>query len=209
MAEELWLRSKLSLSRPAHRSAAAQYNPMLQHDVISIATGTGYLQTKNTLGSTNGSMWTQESSRILSTARGNLDKTHVTFKKPNFPVPMVTSKGTNYVIAEFCMPEEDRVHRVCAALRSLLQAQTLRGGAHTTSRRFSSAAAERGGGSPSALSRRGESPLALLSWLSGRFPVAMLPLLTCGVWLWVWRYSSSMSLPSFHRFHFFSISDCT
>lgn len=34
----------------------------------------------------------------------------------------------------------------------------------------------------------------------------MLPLLAWGVWLWVWRYSSSMSLPSFHLFHFFSIS---
>lgn len=36
-----------------------------------------------------------------------------------------------------------------------------------------------------------------------------LPLLVFGVLLYVWRYSSSMFLPSFQRFHFFRISDCT
>lgn len=41
------------------------------------------------------------------------------------------------------------------------------------------------------------------SWAIAR---AILPLLAWGVWLWVWRYSSSMSFPSFHLFHFFSIS---
>lgn len=81
----------------------------------------------------------------------------------------------------------------------------------TTSLRFSLGAAEQDGWQ-CALLRRGESllaSLALLSWVSGRLPVAMVPLLMWGVWLWVWRYSSSMSFPSFHRFHFFSISDCT
>lgn len=41
------------------------------------------------------------------------------------------------------------------------------------------------------------------SWVIAR---AILPLLAWGVWLWVWRYSSSMSFPSFHLFHFFNIS---
>lgn len=76
----------------------------------------------------------------------------------------------------------------------------------TTSLRFSSVAAEQTG-PLLALLNRGQS--ALGSLVLGTLPVAILPLLTCGVWLCVWRYSSSMSLPSFHLFHFFSISDCT
>ncbi|XP_068440111.1 ewing's tumor-associated antigen 1-like [Clinocottus analis] len=50
-------------------------------------------QTKNTSGSASGSTWTQGSSRVPSTPRGNAGKEQFTFKKPNGPVLMVTGNA--------------------------------------------------------------------------------------------------------------------